>query len=135
MLTRIKVTIENDPHVGGIRIKSTANTSSLTGVSSIVIARKETSEYSWNDICTIKISSISDLNFEVFDYLAISGKTYSYVLLPGKAILILHLLTMRRIRWTRMNTSLLETIDTAVTIPAIGTMMILPWMSGQFQRI
>lgn len=77
MLTYIKITAQNNPYRGGIEIKSEANVDTLSNVTKIRIMRKVTGG-SWNEIQSIGVSSIDDLNFSLLDISTISGKSYSY---------------------------------------------------------
>ena len=78
MLTYINVTVENNQYRGGIEINSVANTENIGDVTSVKIWRKTEGETSWNELHTIEVSSVDDLNFGLFDILSVSGKKYSY---------------------------------------------------------
>lgn len=77
MLTKISVTIENDPYAGSLRIISTAVASSVTGVTSIDINRKPYGG-SWTKIKTVTVEDISDLSFGFIDITTQSNKQYQY---------------------------------------------------------
>lgn len=88
MLTKINVSIQDDPFEGGIVITSTANISTLRGITAIRFSRKKSDEWSWTTVHTVPVTFLSDLNFKLLDYLIMGGHTYSYSIdvLNGDAI-------------------------------------------------
>ena len=81
MLTYIEVSVSNDPFRGGVTLVSKAKKTSIDEVDSIKIYRKE-NNFSADLVLldTIKVTSVSDLNFKRFDMTAVSGKEYVYVI-------------------------------------------------------
>lgn len=80
MLTYIGITIKNDQYRGGIEIQSIAKKSSIGSVRNIRVWRREVGRASSNEIYNKSIASLDDLNFTLFDILAISGKSYVYAI-------------------------------------------------------
>lgn len=78
MLTYITVDISNDQHKAGIKIDSTLSVSSISGVNSVDIKRKNGNSSIWQTIYQFDITSISDLDFHLIDILTKCGETYTY---------------------------------------------------------
>lgn len=80
MLTYIKATIQNNPYIGGLVIKSIANVEEIGDVASIVISRKRSDSSSWEQIHIVNVKAVEDLSFELVDYITLSGVSYSYAI-------------------------------------------------------
>lgn len=80
MLSYVQVTIQNNPFIGGLVIKSIANVEDIGNVASIAISRKRSDTLSWEQIHTIYVTAIEDLNFELVDFITLSGVSYSYAI-------------------------------------------------------
>jgi len=78
MLTSISVEIVSNEYRGGIEIHSSAEIQELSNIDTIEISRKIYNTNSWSTVYTKEISSVSDLNFNLFDITTASGKVYSY---------------------------------------------------------
>lgn len=77
MLTSITVDIKNNPYKGGMEITSVANIESLGSLTSVAIHRSENNG-SYEDVHTIELSELSDLNFHIIDLGTKSGSLYEY---------------------------------------------------------
>lgn len=78
MATYINAVVVNDPYRCGIVIKSSALVSSLGGSCTVKITRKNHNDGKKYDLADMLVLSASDLNFEVFDMLVLSGHVYDY---------------------------------------------------------
>lgn len=87
-MNSISVLAANNSYEGGITIHSTALATSLTTsegtITGITISRKAVESGAadglglWQDLKTISVSTVSDLNFNLLDILTLSGTMYNY---------------------------------------------------------
>ena len=77
-LSSITITFSNNPYIGGIEIRSTANIEELGNINKMAILRRMSGSTDWNEITSIDISSITDLTFNKVDILTLSGAKYEY---------------------------------------------------------
>lgn len=83
-LTKISVTIENNPDKGGIEIKSELTGVTASDIDQVVIKRAEDASTSgvdinyWETIYSFTVEDVDDLEFDLLDILALSTHKYKY---------------------------------------------------------